>query len=992
MRRFVALMLVGTSLAPLTSTAYAQVRDQDTQSAADDSENDKEIIVTGTNIRGVAPVGSSATSISRQDIERSGQTQISDLLRTLPQVQTNSNFTDTPQLDGPNANAFTGGGAFFTNQTRGNATDLRGLGPAATLTLIDGRRQLATGTTSSFVETNRLPMAAIDHIEVISDGASAIYGSDAVSGVINYITRKDYEGLEATGRYTTNKSYDTWGFGVTAGTKWNLAGRPGNIIVSYDYDHRERMTYGDNRRTRADQTPYGGSNALYSTGVMPAGPGYYLFNACATGTTFLAFLPAPNQCIDLRPGGGFAQSAVVVNYANIAAGLTGVPTSGVYSTSLPSNVQSNDIRTFLPENQRHGLNVSLRQEITDWLDIYYQFTGSLRLTDNITYGTSPVTISRGDPFFPTSVVPASVPEVQVPLQNYRTHTRSRDEQYSNTFGLRVDLQQDWQAEAYGSWSDAIFKSDDGQAKNKQPETAALNRLIKLGQYNPFLGLPIPQNVLDQSTLTTDYANTSAKATSSDYVIKLNGPLFDIAGGPVRTAVGFERLEMSNRYQLFFTGVSCPTDLTKPCTLSPQRESTRSGNASRWVNAVFGEVYVPFVGPENERPLLRRLALDLAVRAERYSDFGTTVNPKVGVTWGLFDGFSLRGSWGKAFRAPNLTEISASTLPVFVVGSQTNLTGNPAYGPPPPSSPATLIVGGANPDLGPERATNWSVGFDFKGTDAVSGLTVSGTYYNIHYKDKIVSLPVSTFLANAQNAVVYAPYLTPVRPVAGCDPLRPETYAPAVREVLRVPPVTSIGGTVCNTELIIDARWQNAASVFQDGIDFNFAYRFDVGGAGTFNVGANMTKILRLHEELIKGRRTTPDPVDRIFNPISFRARGNLGWARGPFNAGLTINYTPGYLNDVGFTQVNPPPGGVGPAVPPVRIHSWTTADLNLSVDLGRDHPHGPLSGLRLNINVQNVTDSDPPVVLTGTSFNSSYDARLANPYGRIFVFQVTKAI
>jgi hypothetical protein len=196
------------------------------------------------------------------------------------------------------------------------------------------------------------------------------------------------------------------------------------------------------------------------------------------------------------------------------------------------------------------------------------------------------------------------------------------------------------------------------------------------------------------------------------------------------------------------------------------------------------------------------------------------------------------------------------------------------------------------------------------------------------------------------------------------------------------------GDICRVQTILDGRWQNAASVVQTGLDFNASYTWAMG-SNNFSLGVNFTKIFSLKERLTAlGPMTTPDPINRIYMPLDFRARANVRWSRGPFSANVAINYTPGYLNDVGFIQIFQPPTANAAALPPSRVPSWVTADLSLGY---RFKNEGVLSGTRLGLNIQNVTDADAPIVLSGQSLNTSYDGRVHNPYGRTFNFQVTKA-
>lgn len=979
------MAVLAYGLCILNSSASAQVAETVQATKADeDAEGkdaeDRTIVVTGTNIRGVAPVGAAPSVVSRQAIEESGMSQASDILRLLPQVQTNSAFIDQPLQANPNG--IQTGGFVTSNETRGSAVDLRGLGPNATLVLVDGRRQLPGGTTESFVEANRVPPSALERIEVVTDGASAIYGSDAVAGVINYITRKDFQGLEMSGRYTLNDTQRQWGLSATGGVKWNLDGRAGNIIVSYDFNKRGLVTGADNPRFGADQTRYGGNNAVYAAGTTPtpAGAGFYYANLCPNSTDAL-FL---GTCYQIP---GFANlGPPIARYFDIPAGTTGRPAASPM-LAFPTNTQSSDpFRTFQAAQKTHSLNVFFNQELNSSLTAYAQFNGTLRQTNQLNYTFTNVTVTSQSPFFPlfSGTAPSSV---IVPLHGFPLRTR-QSESYDDsiTLGLKAELGGDWQGEAYVTRATARFSPGADSAASRAPSQAALSRLALRGEFNPFVNAPVPQDVLNATTYQgSEDLGGRSNAKSWDYVLKFNGPAFSIPGGDVRMAAGVEYSTFENNYVLSDAITTCSTETTPTaarCTLAYRADPIRSGSASRKVIALFGEVHVPLVGAENEMSFIRRLNLSLAARWENYSDFGSTFNPRAGINWAVNDDLTLRGSWGKSFRAPNLTEISASSLP-YVFTNPDNRSGTPI-------NTIQLTVNGANPGLRPETATNWSFGFDYNPA-YLSGLRLSTSFYKVSYKNKIVTQPVTRFL-EAATAGIYAPYVTDVPapyPYPGCDPANPATYHPLVAAVMTTPPnFEQNPGDICRVRTILDGRWQNAASVSQTGLDFNASYTWDMG-PNNFSVGLNFTKIFSLKERLTAaGPLTTPEPLNRIYMPLDFRARGNIRWARGAFSANLAINYTPGYLNDVGFIQVFLPPTANAAPLAPSRVPSWTTADLSLAYRFKQD---GILSGTRLGLNIQNITDADAPVVLSGTSLNTSYDGRVHNPFGRTFNFQITKA-
>lgn len=201
-----------------TPFRVAQVETTSSREEVDERDNKEEalvvdtIIVTGTNIRGVENPTSPVLQFDRDDIDLSGAVTVEDFLRTVPQ-----NFSSTTPIAQDSENDFVS----ISNPLAGTSVDLRGLGAGSTLTLLNGRRMSASGA-GSFVDVSVLPLGAIERVDVLTDGASAIYGADAVGGVVNFITRKDYEGFEINGRYgtVTEGSKDEYSVGGAGGFQW----------------------------------------------------------------------------------------------------------------------------------------------------------------------------------------------------------------------------------------------------------------------------------------------------------------------------------------------------------------------------------------------------------------------------------------------------------------------------------------------------------------------------------------------------------------------------------------------------------------------------------------------------------------------------------------------------------------------------------------------------------------------------------------------------
>jgi outer membrane receptor protein involved in Fe transport len=193
-----------------------------------------EVIVTGTHIRGAAPAGSAVTTYQREQFDRSGAATVEQFARQMP-----ANFANVDTIAGVGSNAAlatTGGGA---NSFNNSAFNLGGLGPGATLTLLNGHRMAPAGNDGAFVDISMIPLTAVDHIDVLNDGASAIYGADAVAGVVNIITRKDFDGAESQVRYggATDGGADSLRASQLLGTSWGS----GNVLLNYEYNRKDRL-------------------------------------------------------------------------------------------------------------------------------------------------------------------------------------------------------------------------------------------------------------------------------------------------------------------------------------------------------------------------------------------------------------------------------------------------------------------------------------------------------------------------------------------------------------------------------------------------------------------------------------------------------------------------------------------------------------------------------------------------------------------------------
>ncbi|MCK5746677.1 MAG: TonB-dependent receptor plug domain-containing protein, partial [Oricola sp.] len=288
-------LLAGCAAGVMTALAGAAQAQDDAEDGAYAGDT---VIVTGSRIRGIDPVGSDVIAIGQDEISTTPTTTTADLLRRLPQVVSL----------GPNAN---GGSAQngAANVTRGAGINLRGIGVLSTLLLVEGRRIPAAGTQGQFTDPSIIPSIAIDRVEVIADGASAIYGSDAVAGVVNFNLRKNFEGVEVRGRYgLADGGYDEWQVAGIFGHNWDT----GRIMIAAEHTENSVLEGSDRDWYRNDLTEFGGRD-LRST-------------ECAPGTLYV------NGTSYAIPAGGLTAA----NVGDLAPGTVNRCDNEQYNSLIPS--------------------------------------------------------------------------------------------------------------------------------------------------------------------------------------------------------------------------------------------------------------------------------------------------------------------------------------------------------------------------------------------------------------------------------------------------------------------------------------------------------------------------------------------------------------------------------------------------------------------------------------------------------------------------------
>lgn len=899
----IAIALASTSV--FAQAAMAQTTPQDAQSAdpaepaspqaatldADDpaaSEAVAEgegIVVTGSRIRGVAPVGSNVISVGGDQISRQPTATITEFLRKVPQVQGFGVDASSPTVSGQ-------GG---TNTTRGSSINLRGLGPGATLTLLDGSRLPNSGVSGNYVDPNAIPSIGIERIEVVADGASAIYGSDAVAGVVNFITRKDYDGLLMRGRYGFADGYWVAQFGGVMGHRWGSGG----YAVSYEHSENGNLNGGERDYIRSDLRDFGGSD--------------YRNSQCNPGNIVV---------------GGVA-------YAIPANGVTPATASTLQpnTRNFCENVRFTDV---LPAENRDRLIFNAHQELLPGLTLTGQILYSHRtynakaLQQGSTSNLVNLSVPNTNPFF---VRPVGSTATSVTVEYDFTKEFGLIEQFGLTKTQRYALGLEWAIAPgweinLGGFIGKDFSEQTTPRVDNTALTAALRSTNPALAFNPFGGTN-SQAVRD--SIFVGIFNPYAYNTTKGAEANVSGSLFEIGGGAVRLAVGAEYV----RYTI--GGGSAIGNINNPSTLFQFQERNQK--------SVYGELFVPIFGPGNATGGFERLDISVAGRIDKYSDVGTTRNPKIGVNWSPFNGLLLKGSYGTSFRAPNLQD-----LPLLRTGA--GLAVVTWIDPQSPSgSSVGLSLNAGNPDLTPESATTWSGTIEWK-PPSIPGLIASATYFSIDYKD-VIGFPPRTanslldpnyafvVTRNPSNQLIQS-YLDQGFTIAGVRPPSPAFF--------------------------YNGQARNLGSIQNDGIDFNMSYD-TTASFGQLTFGLSGTYLLN-YDVAITQISPSIEQLDFINYPVDFRARASAGWSNAGASAEVTLNYLDSYNNNL---------------VTPVQtVDAFATVDLHLGYDFGAGS--GVFNELSVSLDANNVFDQRAPFV----NIQNGFDAGQASALGRFIAFTVAK--
>ncbi|PVM92766.1 TonB-dependent receptor [Caulobacter endophyticus] len=808
---------------------------------ADEAVTELSEIVVGTHIRGVKDGPSPVVTLDRSEIDRGGYATVADAVSALPQA-----FGGTTSDDA----STTGSDPTTTNANRATGANLRGLGADATLVLINGRRMAGAGLMGDFADMSSIPLAAVARVEVLLDGASALYGSDAVGGVINVVMRERYEGLEARARIggSTRGDLGQRQLALTAGRGWD----GGSLLLSGEYQRRNGlMAVRRDYAGDADLRRFDGTDHRL----------YYSQPATVLGIDPVTFSLVPIYAV---PSG---QDGTSLKPADFLAGQRNLANWRQTMSLLPTQERGS---VYIAASQDVGSRVTLSA------DARYS---DRRYTDYAVAPQTTMVVGRNNPYF-VSPNGAATHYLAYSFLNETAGLKSAGEVQSRGLSLsaKVRLPGDWRLEAYVLHAEEIGASRYttmlnsaflSEALGNTPDNpATAYSAARDGYFNPFIGAGRnKQAILDFVTSGWETRRTIGRLDTAS--VMADGALFRLPAGAVRLAVGAQLREE----HLKTIGLSATAGVT------PVANFSRFGD--RRVSAIFAEARAPLFGPDNRRTGLERLDLSIAVRREHYEGGATSTVPKLGLVWSPVSDWNLKATYGESFRAPSLGELTDAqrVTPVNIaVGSGTVLT---------------LLRYGGNPDLQPETAKSWTTGLEYA-PQAHPEIRLNATLWDTRFQGRIGQPAI-----NNLSTVLTAPDLAPFRQFI--SPTTNTADLALVKDLLKQASSSVAGLYAPEAYLAIaDARYVNTGDFKVRGLDLTGTYGLSVGG-NPIVVTGNLSWLLSYKRKITAAAQGV-ELAGTAEYPADLRARVSATWSRGPYSVTGTLNHV-GDLQTVAGSRI-----------------------------------------------------------------------------------------
>ncbi|MBU6193331.1 MAG: TonB-dependent receptor [Burkholderiales bacterium] len=915
---------------------------------------EQKVEITGSSIKRLASEGALPVQvITRQDIERQGIISAEQLILSLT---ANGNGLDNLAS---NADVVAGAARGMNGLS---AANLRNQGAASTLVLLNGRRVAAHGLNGGIVDLNSIPMAAIERVEVLKDGASSLYGTDAVGGVINFILRRDFRGLEG------QVFSDTTQAGGGNLKRARLVGGTGNLDKD-GYNLLASIAVSDVQALRGDQrsfvntfqpdrglsvdtrgTPFAtvfAISSLYNAlsrdnlnttgrGTGPTLPG----NPLAYNGINVLDLPGMPGCNSIDGMAAYDEKLWATPNAAFGCawdtGRAAVLQQPVRTTNavLRGTVRAKDhllnaeavfgradsAKSFSPNQLSSSTSTT-----SPLYNLAYPSTGAgyNYVFDALAKAFPQLASNRGLPLaFRWRCMPCGNREIETNADTSRFLVSAEGPLFAGW---------DYRAGISTASSDTVSTLGGGYHYGKE-----LAALINTGVLNPFLQpgqSQTPQALAALDAISARGVNLyGGKMTLRQVDAVTSGPVFKAPGGEAMAAVGVDIRK--ERYQ--FNGNE--TDLATQARIfnAPFDSVNTLAPVERDIKAVYSELMVP---------LHKRMEVTLSARRDDYTGFGTTTNPKASFRLSPADNLVLRGSNSSGFRVPTFNQLyfgvtespySGKDLvdPFKCVGGKVDAAK------PECTAITPLILTGGKPDLGPEKSRSWTVGAVW---EPVRNYTLGADLWQIRREGTIQSLGLTTIVANYT--------------------LFPDNF------------IRDAAGNIAK----IDQRWVNAGETITRGLDLS-ARANGTMGPGRWTLLAEGTRLMDKRSRLIASAPFSDSEVG-VFTragDLGLRWKHNIvaSWTQNVWTTTVVQRYRAGYKDFVLPGVAN------GSIVPPnfnPDVAAYQLWDMSVR--------YTGVKNMGLTVGVKNLFDRNPPFSSTydsNTGAGSSWEPRVADPRGRAF--------
>ena len=905
------------------------------QQANQQPQKIEKIEVTGSNIKRIeGETTNSVQIIKREDIERSGATSVQELVQQLTNNTGGASLKDS----------LTAGAA---GGSSGSSIALHGLAQSNTLVLLNGRRTSTYAFTDAgtYANLNSIPLAAIERIEILKDGASAVYGSDALAGVVNFILRKDYQGAELSATLGESEQGGARNkhFTATAGTGNPDADRY-NVFFSLDYNKNGELEGNDRPFSRSLNTKkidsVFGVDARSSRGY----PGNLL---TSTGGSRRAS-PTCGTVPDPKFGTFLGQLSGTSCFFDSAPYFDLVPESERTALLGRGTFKINDNHSVYAELNYSYTKTHVLVSPTPIDDVFAPFS------DPGLY-----ILPATSPFYPRQDItgrPTSGP----PINGRDIAVRSR----SSPNGPRIDNYNTREGRFLVGLKGTLFTSWDydtaiGQARSRtedvEPTGFVSSRKLRqalAGTLPGFVGQFLDPLAIAGTAFTRDptatpltwHAIEQPSVRKSEYTtdfadFKVSSELFQLPAGPLALAAGaeFRRDKLGD-----FPDAAVSSDVLAGVAIGITE-------ASRRQNAQFVELNIPIIST---------LESTVALRTDKYSDFGRTTNPKIGFKYQPIKSLLLRTSYTKGFRAPSLYELSSPA----VLGATAVVTdplrcpdGQNSINPSTPEDCGTQYnqITSGNKVLKAEESENFSFGAVW---EPVQNLSLGATYWKINKANTIQFLAAGTILGDPK--LLNDPTIVQRNPT------------PAVGDPAGLPP------QIIN----VFAKYQNTGGTRTTGIDFDLAYRWNTS-IGKFSITDTTTRLTKFDQKFTDSDTAFTQLAGHFLNatPLpKWRHYATVGYDTGPWTTTLTWQYVGEYDDENSGTDAN------GDTVFR-KVSPWNVYGIQVAYA-------GLVKGLKISGGIKNFTDAAPPFSNQGTAaFATGYDGFTADPIGRFYYLGATYA-